>query len=1597
MLSKLIQRQVPIGSKVIFWLKNGREISGELIELGRDHITLENKNGIATILVEMIGSWEVVISEIAETLPEKPDITESAPLTTDISAEAVTQADVTISVSSIPAESLEPVLRKMIEIEARFEAQLQTAQIELEEPDFSLPTSGVSKRSRQKEVEEIWNRVSNRYQYAKKINELGKKFGRIQSIVLELELLAERLPNSATVKRHLAYCYFLAGREKDAFNCYKTAATISRRATDWFNLAVIALRGGQNPIAIYALGQLFLQTSITERSNAWYVYVNSLRNSGNYSILQSLCENMRGDQTEQELVLLLETGIFLLKSIEKDAIATELTRRWLEGRVSQHLVLEAIKRLGGQPDETYRQVVEDFRKSTESPKNKATKRKSPQMPQGHIYTYRRDRNFGFLRDLSGKTYFFHRSAIIDATLYDELNRLEIGGKIPVTFEPAQGPKGPLALRVALFRTNEELFKVANRCAQDGEYAQAIGYIKQLLEREPGYPEAQELYDKWREYARVSGVPRGSNPYARAKRVQLIEKDLDRAAHLFRQAIREGDNVESAIKDLAALYVQQGKPEEAINLLKRQRKSIRDQQSVDNMLIGFYQNAGQYEQAVALLRKKLDRTPDKGNRASVLWQIGNCYLRGENYTQARQIFEQVLELHPDNLAARRNIAICHFKQQHFDDAERILKEILDTSPDAKAAELLEAITQARTTGESTQLEEIIIETTLSEFSGEISDFTQFFLDHCNFPGVSPERIKKDENGIAWYEGSERDAKIDLKRLEDIATQFGTRRSRDRAEYYLSAAKITSIVEGQSSNLLYRYLCRSFASSGDATAAEGKPLDAARELYCEALSAYDKVTKYREQDALNALVRFLFSTLGQAHVPLDPNIPSIEETVEHVLSHHPQHDRLFDAIAYLVFRSRYAANRVLKRLYARSTLQAMALDYLRNQNISVPDRIKGLNGFIELWNEVRRLKLDEWRAISSEFRFLTRIELTTASLENGIERLKAINHRLFFVLDQDRARQLQNILETALELVKQASFEERERLCIQIGSRCDELLQEIESSPTRLSVEGLYPVVETFQHKVSGYLEELYTISTPQLDLRLPKESYFPDSSQQIDVQIVVANKTGCSPAESLELIIQEGEEDSFAVNAPEIKLDRSLRGDDQHILEVPIRITQSALDAQTFSLPVYAQYRTRSGEIEQTLVHNFSIRLYSEEDFEEIENPYAAYAEGGIVGDPTMFYGRDELIENITQSIRRAGTQSKSIVVFGQKRAGKSSILYHLKQKMEANGNLLVMDLGNIGSILDEHSQTPFLYQILWSILRKLRDTVEDAIEERDLPPLNLNFPQDREFYEHPSPLVKFRDVFDEYKRRTARTEGWKHIQVVLLIDEFSYIYGQIVGGKISGLFMKNWKALLQENYFSVVLAGQDVMPKFKQRFPNEFGTTQDERVSYLKREDAIRLIDEPIRIGGRDGESRYRERAIERIIELTAGSPFYIQIVCDRLVRYMNRKRASLITEADVEQVKIELVRGVNALGLDKFDNLINSGDTSEDAISDEDALKVLRAIAVNSRTGPCNRNSISGETEKPIDVILDDLVDREVVERERGRYYRIRVGLFRDWLTIHQ
>src|SRR5262249_58695881 len=74
---------------------------------------------------------------------------------------------------------------------------------------------------------------------------------------------------------------------------------------------------------------------------------------------------------------------------------------------------------------------------------------------------------------------------------------------------------------------------------------------------------------------------------------------------------------------------------------------------------------------------------------------------------------------------------------------------------------------------------------------------------------------------------------------------------------------------------------------------------------------------------------------------------------------------------------------------------------------------------------------------------------------------------------------------------------------------------------------------------------------------------------------------------------------------------------------------------------------------------------------------------------------------------------------------------------------------------------------------------------------------------------------------------------------------------------------------------------------------------------------------------RYKGASLDRLISLTAGSPFYLQIFCDRLVQHLNRNRLVFITESVVGDVLGHLTTGPSALSVDKFDPLITAAGES--------------------------------------------------------------------------
>ena len=132
-----------------------------------------------------------------------------------------------------------------------------------------------------------------------------------------------------------------------------------------------------------------------------------------------------------------------------------------------------------------------------------------------------------------------------------------------------------------------------------------------------------------------------------------------------------------------------------------------------------------------------------------------------------------------------------------------------------------------------------------------------------------------------------------------------------------------------------------------------------------------------------------------------------------------------------------------------------------------------------------------------------------------------------------------------------------------------------------------------------------------------------------------------------------------------------------------------------------------------------------------------------------------------------------------------------------------------------------------------------------------------------------------------------------------------------------------------------------------------------------------------------------RLLSLTAGSPFYLQIFCDRLVQHLNSERLMFITESVIGHVLTELTTGSSPLTIDKFDPLITAAGESVAVAPKDQYLELLTRVALNPLIN-------AQDLEDNDTALVRDLFSREVLERDAGGRLRIRVGLFAEWLTAN-
>ena len=850
--------------------------------------------------------------------------------------------------------------------------------------------------------------------------------------------------------------------------------------------------------------------------------------------------------------------------------------------------------------------------------------------------------------------------------------------------------------------------------------------------------------------------------------------------------------------------------------------------------------------------------------------------------------------------------------------------------------------------------------MSSLTGGRSPHIQYALANCDYAGV-PSTIVSEEKF----------SKTTLKELRRIIEEAGKARPKERAPYLLTEAKLMEILEPEREDELSSVLSRYCLAISQNIASENSPVDVVRFYLLEAFKlalGFDTISRY--------LPIYLHSFQLSSFESYKMMSKGMDETLRDIFKKDVNLN-FWNGIIDLFLTNTEIFSQLLTRLFQNQSYQescvSFLVDYLETKAIKITNK----ESFSNLWNDAVDKRRREKEAFSSKLNSLGKSKTTESFLE-GFNSAKKSIPVWISNLDKHRINSIDDILKTIVEFNTQAAFEDKERYYNIVGSQINTLQTEIEASPTEFSFNILRPQLGMLTKLIENEFRTVIQTSKPIINIKVLGESIIHDNNLVI-ASINISNKKASAPISWFLLNINNSDGIEFVQENNEIN--QSLKGGDDKTLKLKIQVSDIIKEQGAFNLNVKFSYKVRGSEEIISFNENLAVRLYSESEFDDIPNLFAATADSGPVQDEKMFYGRNDFIDNIKSSILESS--SKCVIIYGQKRSGKSSVLFHLKKQLNQSTQAFCISF-SLGEIVDDLSAQTFYYKVLSEIEDSLEAFPNNTKPKFTAPTLN-------ELKEAPS--IIFNDFMKKFRKECLATPGWENKNLVLLIDEFTYIYTAIQKDFLSDQFMKTWKSFVEKSFFTSILIGQDIMPKFKMAYQNEFGIAEDKRLSYLSKEDAIKLIEEPIWDKKRN-RSRYLGKALDLILDYTSSNPYYIQIFCARLVEYMNNQKAISVTEADVYDVAQTFISGEQSLSPNKFDNLITAGDADIEAFNPQDILKALKEIALASKNlDSCTRDSIKLGNKEKEEQILSDLKTREVISCPQPNFYKIKVRLFKEWL----
>jgi len=367
-----------------------------------------------------------------------------------------------------------------------------------------------------------------------------------------------------------------------------------------------------------------------------------------------------------------------------------------------------------------------------------------------------------------------------------------------------------------------------------------------------------------------------------------------------------------------------------------------------------------------------------------------------------------------------------------------------------------------------------------------------------------------------------------------------------------------------------------------------------------------------------------------------------------------------------------------------------------------------------------------------------------------------------------------------------------------------------------------------------------------------------------------------------------------------------------------------------------------------------------------------YVTGMPLKTDHLFVGRADVFAYIREHLFGA-YQNNVIVLHGQRRTGKTSILYRLKKVLADTHICVLVDMQGKAA----RGTLDFLYS--------LADDIVYALDDFDI---TVTLPARSDFAESPEFVFRSRFLRGVAEALPAGANGQpKHL--LLMFDEFEELQKRVQSGKLEPEIFPFLRNLMQhEECLDFVFAGTHKLEELGAEYWSIlFNIASYKKITFLTPDDARRLITEPVA-----PHLEYDPLAIERITAVSGGHPYFTQVICHELVAYHNETQRSYITANEVEDVLDRIVERGEA----HFKFIWAEASPIERAVllALADLLETEETVGVDPVQALLDKRAINLNG-TPLIKVLDNLELGDILTRSgpRSSLYRFKIDLIRRWI----